>query len=276
MNWTDGKRISVAFATYTGLLLVTVVMLVPVIYMFSVSVELPGRAYRLIPSSFRLDTYLKVIRDSDILRMFLNSWVICGSVVIISLVLSAMMGYGLSRLNFRGKRLYVAVVLFTQIPPPVLLALSYFLVTHKIGLYNTYTILILLNSAFALPLSVIMLKKYFDAIPVQLDEAAIVDGCTPLTAFLWIILPVSWPGVVAVAMYVFLTTWKEYVYALTLTSTVDKRPITIGIAMALGQYTVQWEELMAISIWASLPVIIFFIVLQRYFIYGLTAGAVKQ
>jgi len=276
MRISPGKRLYRRLLFYIVLISITVLSLLPLVYMFSVSVESPGKRFQLIPTSFRLGTYLEVIRDVNISRMFLNSWVICGSVVLLSLALSTFTAYGLSRLRFSSKKLLVAAILFTQMPPPVLLALSYFVITHRLGLYNTYTILILLNSAFALPFSIIMLKKYFDSIPYELDEAAVLDGCSRLTVFLRVVLPVSWPGVVAVAMYVFLNTWKEYVYALTLTSTVSRRPITVGISMFLGQYVMKWNELMATSIWASLPVIVFFILLQRSFIYGLTAGAVKQ
>ncbi len=263
-------------AVYSVLIAVTMFLLLPLMYMFSVSVEDQSQRFGLIPSTFRIGTYIDVIRNVDISRMFLNSWVICGSVVLLSLVLSTFTAYGLSRLRFRSKKLLVAAILFTQMPPPVLLALSYFVITYRIGLYNTYTILILLNGAFALPFSIIMLKQYFDTIPYELDEAAVLDGCSRLGLFFKVILPVSRPGVAAVAMYVFLNTWKEYIYALTLTSTVSRRPITVGISMFLGQFVMKWNELMATSIWASLPVVFLFIVLQRSFVSGLTAGAVKQ
>jgi multiple sugar transport system permease protein len=142
-------------------------------------------------------------------------------------------------------------------------------------LYNTYQGLILTYMVFTLPYAIIMMTGYFNTLPKELDEAVKVDGAGPLTALVRILVPISIPGLVSVGVYTFMIAWNEFLFALTLTRTENMRTVPIGISLLMGQHSYQWNEMMAMSILGCIPVLILFLFFQRYFIGGMTAGAVK-
>jgi multiple sugar transport system permease protein len=159
--------------------------------------------------------------------------------------------------------------------PMVLLSIPYFLIITNYGMYDTYTALIFAYTSFALPFSIIMLRDFISTIPKELDEAAKIDGCGPLKTFFYIIIPPSLPGLIATGVYTFILAWNEFLFAVILTNSVKAKPLTIGIGSLVGEYSTQWNQLMALSILASAPLILAFLFLQKYFLQGLTAGSVK-
>lgn len=252
----------------------------PIVWMLSNSFksnteifELPPR---LITESFSFDAYLAIFTDPEKVRFFINSYVIAFSVTALTLLVAIQAAYALSRFDFRGKRILNIVIVSVQAVPPITLLIPYFGLMVGLGLYNTYAALILTYMVFTLPYAIIMMTGYFNTLPKELDEAVRVDGAGSMTALWRVLVPISIPGIVSVGIYTFMIAWNEYLFALTLTRTIDMRTVPIGIQLLMGQNSYEWNEIMAMSVLGSIPVLILFLFFQRYFISGLTAGSVKS
>ncbi|MDC7290443.1 carbohydrate ABC transporter permease [Blautia schinkii] len=262
------------------LLVFSAIIIFPLAWMFLISIRNNNEVFtiptRIFPETATIKPYLTIMGKPDMMRLFLNSYIVTISVTVLSVFLAMLAGYGLSRFTFRGKRFTVLYLLLTQMFPLVLLSVPYFLVISKMGLYNTRTALVIVDISFALPFSILMMRDFISTIPVEIDEAAIMDGCTRLRTFFQIIIPVSAPGIVATAVYTFILAWNEFLYATILTSDTAARTLPVGIGMLIGQYTTQYNEMMALSVMASIPLIIAFLFFQKYFVEGMTAGSVKN
>jgi multiple sugar transport system permease protein len=252
----------------------------PVIWMLSSSFKSNRNIFayppRFIDSTFSLNSYVAVFRNPVELGYFLNSYIVAISVVIITLVIALLAAYTFSRYEFRMKSVIRVVIIGVQAVPPVTLLIPFFGIMVALKLFDTYQGLIITYVVFTLPYAIIMMTAYFDGLPRELDEAARVDGAGPMTILWRILVPVSGPGMVAVGLYTFMVCWNEYLFAATLTQTDDRRTVPVGIQLLMGQYNFQWNEVMAMSILGSIPVLALFLVFQRNFIGGLAAGAVKS
>jgi len=220
--------------------------------------------------------YAAIFTDPAKVRFFLNSYLVAMSVTIGTLFVGIMGAYAFSRWDFPGKRILNSVIISVQAIPPITLLIPYFGLIVTLGLYNTYWALILTYMVFTLPYAILMLTGYFNTIPRALDEAVMIDGAGRFRALWRVIVPVSIPGIVSVAIYTFMQAWNEFLFALTLTKTNDMRTVPIGIQLLMGQHNYEWNQMMAMSILGCLPVLILFLFFQRYFIGGMTAGAVKS
>ncbi len=267
-------------AVIVGLVLGAVFAAGPILWMLSSSFksnteifELPPR---LITGTFSFDAYVAILTDAETVRFFINSYVVAGTVTLLTLAVAIQAAYAFSRFEFRGKRVLNVIVVSVQAVPPITLLIPYFGLVVALGLYNTYPGLILTYMVFTLPYGIIMMTGYFNTIPRELDEAVRVDGAGSFTALWRVLVPISVPGIVSVGIYTFMIAWNEYLFALTLTRTNDMRTVPIGIQLLMGQHSYEWNQIMAMSILGSIPVLILFLVLQRYFISGLTAGSVKS
>lgn len=273
------KRLA-SLATYGALTLMATVVSVPLAWMLTISLrgnlEVFSIPARWIPKQFTLVAYLNILNNPERMQLFANSYAVSAMVMLVCTFVGALAGYGLSRYRFALNHLALGYILATQMIPMVILALPYFLMMHKWGLYHTYTALVLAYSSFALPFSMLMLRDYFDTIPRELEEAAFIDGCSTVGALFRVIVPISLPGMIATAVYSFILAWNEYLFAVVLTKNWEKWPITVGISSLIGEFTTQYNELMALSVMASLPLIIVFLFVQRYLLEGLTAGGVKS
>jgi multiple sugar transport system permease protein len=263
-----------------GLVLGAIFAAAPVLWMLSSSFksnteifELPPR---LITESFSFDAYVAIFTDPEKLRFFLNSYIVAGSVTLLTLVVAIQAAYAFSRFDFRGKRIMNVAIVSVQAVPPITLLIPYFGLVVLLGLYNTYPGLIFTYMVFTLPYAIIMMTGYFNTLPRELDEAVRVDGAGSFTALWRVLVPISVPGIVSVGVYTFMIAWNEYLFALTLTRTIDMRTVPIGIQLLMGQHSYEWNEIMAMSILGSIPVLVLFLFFQRYFISGLTSGSVKS
>lgn len=274
------RRRTMRASVVIGLVLGAIFAAAPVLWMLSSSFksnteifELPPR---LLTDSFSFDAYIAIFTDPEKLRFFLNSYIVAGSVTLLTLFVAIQAAYAFSRFEFRGKRVLNVMIVSVQAVPPITLLIPYFGLVVLLGLYNTYPGLILTYMVFTLPYAIIMMTGYFNTLPRELDEAVRVDGAGSFTALWRVLVPISVPGIVSVGVYTFMIAWNEYLFALTLTRTVDMRTVPIGIQLLMGQHSYEWNEIMAMSILGSIPVLVLFLFFQRYFISGLTSGSVKS
>lgn len=229
-----------------------------------------------ISENFTLDAYHKLLTNKETIRFFVNSYVISAIVVVFTLAIGILAAYSFSRFDFPGKKLINTIVISVQAIPPVVLLIPYMSLIVKLKLYNTYWALILTYMVFTLPYAILMLTGYFNTLPKDLDEAVMIDGGSRFVALWKILVPAAVPGMISVGMYTFMQAWNEYLFALTLTKTNDMRTVPIGISLLMGQHAYEWNQMMAMSVLGSVPVLILFLFFQRYFIAGMTAGSVKS
>ncbi|MGV2903801.1 carbohydrate ABC transporter permease [Microbacterium sp. AGC62] len=263
-----------------GLLIGAVFAAGPVLWMLSSSFKSNTQIFelppRLLTDTFSFDAYVAIFTNAETMRFFLNSYIVAGSVTVLTLIVAIQAAYAFSRFDFRGKRILNVVIVSVQAVPPITLLIPYFGLMVGLGLYNSYAGLILTYMVFTLPYAIIMMTGYFNTLPKELDEAVRVDGAGSMTALWRILVPISVPGIVSVGIYTFMIAWNEYLFALTLTRTIDMRTVPIGIQLLMGQHSYEWNQIMAMSVLGSIPVLILFLFFQRYFISGLTAGSVKS
>lgn len=228
-----------------------------------------------LPESWQFGNFLEVWRVAPIWEYLRNTMIIAGLSTVLAVTVALPAAYYTARRRFRGRRMFLLLVLVTQMFAPTALVIGIHREMLALGLIDTYAALILVNAAFNLAFSTWILHAYFSSIPVELEEAAWLDGCGTLRALLRVTLPLAVPGVVTAVIFTFITAWNEFVVALTLTSTPDTQPLTVGITAFIGQYEVQWQYLFAASLIAIVPVVFLFAYIERFLVSGLTAGSVK-
>ncbi|WP_288191512.1 carbohydrate ABC transporter permease [uncultured Phyllobacterium sp.] len=236
--------------------------------------QLSASGVSLSPSGWSIDNYARLLRQTSFLHNMLDSLIIAGGTVVLGLVVSVTAAYALSRFRFAGRKLIMLQFLLVNMFPIVLLILPLFVLMRKIGILDTHIGLILANSTVAIPFAVWMLTSYVGAIPRSLDEAAMIDGCSRLQALRRIVLPLAMPGIISTGIYIFITAWNEYLYALTLGGR-NVRPVTVAIQTLIGEYQIEWGLLAAGGVVGALPATLLFLLVQRRLIGGLTQGAVK-
>jgi ABC-type glycerol-3-phosphate transport system permease component len=227
------------------------------------------------PDRPTLANSVKVLTGSNIPRYFLNSTIVSLGATALALAVAIFSAYGFARFRFRGRTLLQTSVLATQMLPTAVIIVPLFIVLRNLGLLNTYLGLILVYLILTLPLCVYMLTGYFRTIPLELDEAAIIDGASRLTVLLRITLPLSLPGIAATVVYCFVTTWNEFIFALSFALDSRVKTLPIGLAEFSTEFNTDWGAVMAASVVMTLPIAAMFLALQRYFVGGLTAGATK-
>lgn len=227
------------------------------------------------PDHPTLANYHKVFFESRIPRYFLNSIVISVGATGLALVLAIFAANGFARFHFRGKAFWQSCVLVGQLLPTAAIIVPLFITLRVLGLVNTYWGLILVYMIITLPLSVWMLTSYFKAIPIELEEAAIIDGASRVGILFRITLPLSKPGIIAVLVYAFITTWNEFIFALCFATDSTVKTLPIGLAEFSTEFNTDWGAVMAASMVMTVPIALLFILFQKLFVGGLTAGATK-
>ncbi|OQA26647.1 MAG: Inner membrane ABC transporter permease protein YcjP [Chloroflexi bacterium ADurb.Bin344] len=252
----------------------------PIIWMFLCSfkpnTEIFAYPPTFISKTFSLTAYKKILTDSVKVRFFLNSYFVSTAVTLLTLIVSIFAAYSFSRFEFKMKKTLNMIIISVQAVPPITLLIPYFGLIVTLKLYNTYWALILTYMVFTLPYAILMMTGYFNTLSRELDEAVMIDGGSRSVALWRVLFPISIPGIISVGMYTFMQAWNEYLFALTLTKTVNMRTVPIGIQQLMGQHSYEWNEMMAMSILGCMPVLILFLFFQRYFIGGMTAGSVKS
>jgi len=237
-------------------------------------------AFRWIPTRLTVSPYIDMWSTVPLGHYFLNSLLVASCSTVVSVVIAVFAAYAVSRFRFPGRRVFSVTVLSTQMFPGILFLLPLFLIYVNIGnstgveLSGTRLGLIITYLTFTLPFSIWMLVGYFDSIPRELDEAAEMDGNGPIGALLRVVVPAAVPGIVTVAVYSFMTAWGEVLFASVMTDD-STRTLAVGLRNYASQNDVYWNQIMAASLVVSVPVVVGFLLLQRYLVAGLTAGSVK-
>lgn len=253
--------------------------LFPLFWLLKVSVTpnnlLYSEGVRMWPSETTWEHYIFVLRHSAFPTFFRNSLVVAGSTAIFVTLCASLSGYALSRFSFRAKYGIVALMLLTQMFPLVMLVAPIFKILSPLGLTNSLTGLIIVYSAFNVPFATFLMQSFFDGIPKDLEEAAMIDGATQFVAFRQIILPLTLPGIAATLGFVFTAAWSELLFALMLINNNDAATFPVGLLTFVSKFSVDFGQMMAAGVLALIPAGLFFLLIQRYLVQGLTAGAVK-
>lgn len=252
----------------------------PFLWMILTSLKAPKELFTTTLQIFPRDgiyweAYARVWRAGGFERYFLNSLFVSTVATVLSVGLSIIAGLGFARYRLVGSNVLLLIILLTQLFPLVLLVPPYFAIMRELRILDTHASLIIAYVSFALPFSIWMLTGYFRSIPEELEEAARIDGATRLGAYLRVTLPLAGPGIAATVIYCFILAWNEFLFATTFISSPSLRTLPIGLQAFIGQYSTDWNLLMAGAVVTTVPVVVLFVVLQRYLVAGLTAGAVK-
>jgi len=266
-------------ATLLGSAVLVFICLFPFLWMGLSSIKQLNELYTIPPQWWpdhpTLANYYKVLFESRIPRYFLNSIVISVGSTGLALILAVFAANGFARFRFRGQSFWQACILVGQLLPTAAIIVPLFITLKVLGLVNTYWGLILVYMIITLPLSVWMLTSYFRAIPRELDEAAVIDGASRVGILFRIILPLSLPGIAAVLVYSFITTWNEFIFALCFATDSSVKTLPIGLAEFSTEFNTDWGAVMAASMVMTVPIALLFLVFQKFFVGGLTAGATK-
>lgn len=259
-------------------LVILLFALLPFAWMILTSIkpspELAEWPVRYLPRQATLDHYRQLIERTNFSGNLLNSLIIACGAALLGLAVSIPAAYAFSRFRFHGRRALMTGFLTVNMFPIVLLIIPLFLLMRGLGLLDTFLGVILGHSTFAIPFAIWMLTSYFTTVPVELDEAATIDGATRLEAIRHVILPLVMPGVVTAGIYIFITSWNEYLFAMMLSGR-NVRTVTVALQLFIGEFTIQWGLLTAGGTLIAIPVTVLFLLVQRRLVSGLTAGAVK-
>lgn len=274
------KKTIIAILTYAGLAIGLVYASFPVLWMLSCSIKSNPEIFslppKLLPKVVTLEAYDVIFSSPMKIRFFLNSYFVATVVTLLTLFVSILAGYSFSRYSFKLKKPLNLFIISTQTVPPITLMIPYFGLVVAFKMYDTYFALIFTYMVFTLPYAILMMTGYFNTLPRALDEAVMVDGGSSFCALWRVLVPVSIPGIIATGVYTFLLCWNEFLFALTLTKTTAMRTVPIGIKLLMGQHSYEWNEMMAMSLLGSLPILLLYLAAQRHFLAGMTAGSVKS
>jgi multiple sugar transport system permease protein len=264
---------------YSAIAVYVAFALLPIYWTVKISVTpqdlLYSEGIRLWPSRMTLANYASVLNATDFPVYFANSMIVSLSTALIVTAVASLAGYALSRFRFSGKTAVSFLLLLTQTFPLVMVIPPIFRIMGSLGLTDNLYGLIVIYTAFNIAFATFLMQSFFDEIPKDLEEAAMIDGCTRIVALRKIILPLTLPGMGATVAFVFTAAWSELLFALMLINSDDQKTFSVGLLTFVGKFAVDWGQMMAASVMALIPVCLFFGVLQRYLVTGLTAGAVK-
>jgi multiple sugar transport system permease protein len=265
---------------FLSLLFLVLIVFAPFYWIFSASVKIPqeiiARVPTFFPQSFTLQHYHKLLRSSAYPTYLWNSILVALGTMAITVVLATLAAYGLYRVKFPGRQTIFRIILVTYAFPGVVLLIPLYSIMSALGLIDRRMALIIVNVTFAAPFAVWMLQAFFRTIPLELEEAATLDGATRLQVLLKIMLPLSAPGIASIAIFAFIMSWTEYMFASVLIVSEASRTLPVGLAGIIGQYQIDWGLLLAGATLTTLPVIVLFSFVGRHFVEGLTTGAVKS
>ncbi|MDD6347786.1 MAG: carbohydrate ABC transporter permease [Lachnospiraceae bacterium] len=263
---------------YIFLSCVSLVSLIPLIYVVLTSLKTYDQVYdvnEIIPTTVTLANYITVVGKANFMMYFKNSVIVAVCTTLVCMILSVAAGYGMTRYRLLGAKKLKTGILYTRMFPAILLALPYYVIMRNLHLGDSLPGLMLIYCSFTIPFTIWNMQTFFMQIPWELEDAARIDGCTRTQALFRVIMPLARPGIIATALFSFMTCWDEYMFANLFISSDSKKTISLGIRSFVGEYSTDWGCMMAATVIAMLPVIIFFLYAQKNLVSGLSAGAVK-
>ena len=267
-----------ALTLHIPMLAIVLFALGPYLWMLITSVRPEATLFSpqrtLLPDALTPANYLRLFTKTSFVVNLGHSLVVALGTVAVGLAMSLTAAYAFSRFRFKGRRTLMLTFLLINMFPLILLIIPLFITMRVLGILDTHLALVLAHSTFSIPFATWMMTSYFDAIPRSLDEAAMVDGCTALGAMLKVVLPLAMPGVIATGIYIFITSWNEYLYASVLAGQ-EVRTLTVAVQSLVGEYEIAWGLLTAGGVVGALPVTLLFMAIQTRLIAGMTQGAVK-
>ncbi|MFF0435368.1 carbohydrate ABC transporter permease [Streptomyces sp. NPDC004327] len=228
-----------------------------------------------LPSRFDWSAFTRVWSETTLGQNLSNTLLIAAGSTLLVLLVALPAAYYTARVRFRGRSAFLLLVLVTQMFQPTALQVGLYREFHALGLLDTTAVLMVANAAFNLAFAVWIISAYIGSIPVELEEAAMMDGCGRARALFRVTLPLALPGIVTAVIFTFIAAWNEFIMGLTLTTSPERQPLTVGINNMIGAYSVQWNQVFAASLVAIVPVVVLFAVIERHVVSGLTAGSVK-
>lgn len=260
-------------------ILITIVFLFPLLIIFFSSfkseAEIFSQTATLLPQTIDFSNYIDQFKNGNILKSFFNSFIIAIFSTMLSLILSIPCAYGIARFKIPFKKSILLVFLMTQLLPTSLILTPLFIMFTKLKIINSYIGPIIATATISIPFTILIMRTIFIRMPKELEEAGKIDGCNPLQIFIKIFLPISKPGLITAASFSFIMAWNDLIFSMTFNNKENLRPMTAGIYHFITTYGTQWNRIMAYSVLLVLPVVIIFVLLQKYIVGGILEGSVK-
>lgn len=264
---------------YGAALLLVVLCGFPLMWMLLTSIKPDREILSAVPSFWTSEptvgAYARLFAQTKFLIYFQNSIVVAGAATLLTILVGTLAAYGITRFHFRGREFFAGIMLFTYMFAPIMVVVPFYIMMRQAGLTNSHIGLVLAYTTFALPFSMWMLRSFFQSIPLELEEAAMIDGCSRPQAVLRIIVPMALPGVIAVSIFTFIVAWNDYLFARVLIGADDLKTLPVGIQDLYESTVTDWGMIMAAGVMITIPALVFFLAVQRYLIAGWGAGAVK-
>lgn len=278
MNHTLNKSPWKKVALYLFVFVVCIVILYPYFVMLTTAAKSTDEMYAgssILPQVWQWENFVSIWSAAPVFRFFLNSLVVASGATVIAILCGIPAAYALSRMKFKGKGIFMGAIIMSQMFSPVVLLVGIYRLMVDMSLNNSLLGLILLNAAFNQAFAVWLLRGTFLSISADMEQAAKIDGCGTIQALIRVLLPMAAPGIVTTLIFVFINAWNEYTMALTLIKDEILKPITTGINVFYGFNMIDWQSLFATSLFATIPVVILFLCIEKHLVAGLTAGGVK-
>ena len=274
-----GRRPWLDAVTYIALILASLISMFPVLWAITTALKTDGEVNSfpptLLPGKLNLGNFSAVIFQSDFPKYLLNSVIVTVICILVATLIAAHAAYALTNFRIRYKKQMMFIILMTSMVPPVAMLVPLYMLSVKLVLYDTRFLLILIYTAWRVPVLAWILRGFFEKLPKELMEAGIIDGCSQAMVFYRIILPISKPGIVSAALLSAVYVWNDFLVSSTFTTKNELRMLSIGLYNYISQYGIQWGKLMAAVTISIVPIVILFVLLQRHFVEGMAAGAVK-
>lgn len=264
---------------YAAITIIVLVLLFPFFVALSTAFKDLDEVYATppywIPHRLAVENFQHIWGKYPLAQYFVNSCIVAGGATILTTLLCVPAAYAFARLRFYGRKTLLFTLLVVQMFSPIIVVIVLYKIVVALKLYDTLSSLIIVNAVFTLAFAIWMMNGYFSTIPKEIEEAALIDGCSRFQSMTRITLPIAMPGVVTVIIYTFITAWNEFMFALTFVSSTEKRPLTLGLYNFVGRWQISWHYLMGAALLAIIPVILLFMVIEKQLVQGLAGGAVK-
>lgn len=275
----DGYTWKYAFPKYVGLVIILLLLLFPFYEMVVTSLKSNSDLFKTpvpwLPAKPAFDNYGTIWSYVPLANYFISSAIIAVGATLVNTIGALPAGYALARFRFPGQRIFLQIIMATQMFSPIVLLMGAYKLMVFLNLIDSYWSLILMDATVALPFSIWLLTSYFSTVPKEIEEAALIDGAGRMRMLWSLFIPVILPGIAATVIFTFIGAWNEFIFALSFITDPNKKPLTTGIYAFVGQYDIQWNLLMTASLLAVVPVVVMFLLVQRWLVSGLTVGAVK-